>query len=107
MLFIIFALKHTYDDSNSLKNCVNQSPGDIMACKAHDTFLRGAKAEEIDTAIPYDLTIDDCEFLMEASLVLDFNPVRFQLLRVFYYTFLVFLWEVLSRAGNDHNFCII
>ena len=57
------------------QNSIHQLTSDVMAGKTHNAFLRRAEAEKIDTAIPHDLTINDCEFLMEASLVPDFNTI--------------------------------
>lgn len=86
---------------------VHQLPGDIVAGKSHDTYLRRPEAEEVDTAIPYCLSVYHRKLLMEAGFLLYLYPVRFQSFRVFSHSFPILLWKILRWACNNNYFCLI
>ena len=41
--------------------------GDGVTVETHDAFLGGAKAEEVDAAVPGDAGVDDGEFLVDSG----------------------------------------
>lgn len=52
---------------------MHECPGDTAAVKSHDAFLRCAEAQQIDAAIPDNISIHDGIFLVDPFAADDFD----------------------------------